>query len=204
MLLDDITIIISSLYSILFIVLIIGWIRIKPFNKIEKEFSSKVSILVPARNEEPNIRQCLEDIQKQNYPKDLLEVIIIDDHSFDNTAEIINLFISEETGMQVQLLQLQDQEGKSDQFGKKTAITIGIENANGDIIITTDADCRINEEWLASIVSCFEKNRAKLVSAPVSFHNENPKPGIHWANRSGCSLDSKQNAQYVQWCQFSL
>src|SRR3569833_29524 len=55
-------------------------------------FHTSISVLIPARNEEKNIRICLDALARQSYPPDLFEVIVIDDHSSDSTAAIVKEF----------------------------------------------------------------------------------------------------------------
>lgn len=105
-----------------------------------------VSIIIPARNEAANITACLRSILAQNYPKDRMEVIIVDDHSEDQTAEQVKTLV----GQNVQLLSL-----ANDKRGKKAALSAGIGVASGEIIITTDADCTMHENWLRSILCLF-------------------------------------------------
>jgi cellulose synthase/poly-beta-1,6-N-acetylglucosamine synthase-like glycosyltransferase len=54
--------------------------------------STYISVIIPARNEEGGIKTCLESITKQTYPENLFEILVIDDHSTDNTASIVRSF----------------------------------------------------------------------------------------------------------------
>ncbi len=56
-------------------------------------FSTRISVLVPARNEAANIAACLDSLFQQSYPTSLYEVIVIDDHSTDRTREIIHSLV---------------------------------------------------------------------------------------------------------------
>ena len=127
---------------------------------------STVSILIAARNEEDKIAFTIEDILKQNYPSGLVELIVVDDHSTDRTFAIVESYADKG----VKLLRLN--EDKALNSYKKKAITEAINLAQGEIIITTDADCRMGPEWLRTIVSYFEQNNCKMVSSPVSYFNE--------------------------------
>ena len=130
--------------------------------------ATKVSIIIPARNEAENIGNLLQDIHQQDYPKELMEVIVIDDHSEDTTGEIA-------TGYDVQLYKLQDLLPQSEVTGvyKKRAIEQAVKKASGKLIITTDADCRVGPQWVKSLVSCFERSGSKLVAAPVLLEQDN-------------------------------
>ncbi|MHA4810117.1 glycosyltransferase [Flavitalea flava] len=135
-------------------------------------FSTKISVLVPARNEEKNIQACLLSLSQQNYPKNLYEVIIIDDHSTDKTWELSTSFYHPElskTG-----LRLADQErGKEPvRAHKKWAIEAGIRVAMGELIVTTDADCRFEPGWLQAIAGFYEKTGARFIAAPVRIEGK--------------------------------
>ena len=81
-----------ALYSILILYYCTGWQELKPYSQPNQEAFTKISLIIPARNEEENIGKLLSSIERQTYPKHLYEVIIIDDHSTDNTATIVNAF----------------------------------------------------------------------------------------------------------------
>lgn len=128
--------------------------------------STLVSILIAARNEEDKIGLTIEDILAQHYPKELIELIVIDDHSTDRTADIVSGY----SASGVKLIKLN--EDKPLNSYKKKAISEAINLAKGELIITTDADCRMHDKWLSTIVSCYEKNDFKLISSPVVFFEE--------------------------------
>ena len=70
-----------------------GWDEC-PLYQSDESFqpSKKVTVIIPARNEEKNIHTCLTSLQKQSYPSLLLEVLVVDDHSEDGTAEVVRNF----------------------------------------------------------------------------------------------------------------
>ncbi|MGN0002428.1 MAG: glycosyltransferase [Sphingobacterium composti] len=158
----------AFVYVLIVIYLRKGWSAI-PFFSTEISPSKKVSVLIAARNEEENIARTIEAILNQNYPASQLELIIVDDHSTDRTAEIIKSY--EDCG--VKLLQLQV--GNRLNSYKKYAITKAIEMASGEIIVTTDADCRMGENWIPTVVGYFEKHNSFLVSSPVVYSEEKSK-----------------------------
>ena len=123
-----------------------------------------VSIIVPARNEEENIGRCLDSLLKQDYPADLMEIIVVDDQSTDRTADIIKKY----QHPSIRLISILEDE----KFGKKSAVAKGIQSASHEIIITTDADCNVNRYWLATMVTCKVKNNAVMIAAPVAFKKE--------------------------------
>ena len=157
--------IISFSYFLLICWYIYGWLRLKRFTEIKNSFVTKVSIIIPARNEESNIENCLQNVFEQGFPKELMEVIVVDDHSTDKTLEKITNYKLQITNLKVIRL-------NENKTGKKAAITSAIAEANGELIITTDADCIMGDKWIGTIVSYYEKYRPKMIAGPVCFHKE--------------------------------
>ncbi len=122
--------------------------------------SPMVSVIVPARNEAANIEACLCSILNQDYPSNKIEVIVIDDDSSDNTAEVVGQVADER-------LHLISQRGNKE-HGKKAALKKGIEKAQGELIVTTDADVIVSKQWLEEIVSAWQGG-AKMILGPVQM-----------------------------------
>ncbi len=106
------------------------------------------------------------DILAQNYPGKFFELIVVDDHSTDRTSEIVASFST----LGVKLIKLDESE-KLNSY-KKKAITEAINLAQGELIITTDADCRMDESWLTTIVSYYESGHYNMISSPVIYFEE--------------------------------
>jgi cellulose synthase/poly-beta-1,6-N-acetylglucosamine synthase-like glycosyltransferase len=104
----------------------------------------------------------------------LLEVIVIDDFSEDNTYDIVSNFTDISN---LKIFKLQDlvDENNIQSVYKKRAIEAAIHKASGTLIITTDADCRLQQHWIHSIVSFYEKEKCALIAAPVGYYNEHTK-----------------------------
>lgn len=143
-----------------------GWRKLPDYKESVKTPQTKVSIIVAARNEERNIADTIDDILAQTYPNSLYELIIVDDHSTDRTAEIVTQY--QHRG--VKLIRLNEKEALNSY--KKKAIAEAISNSSGELIITTDADCRMGPEWLKTIVNYYEQNDFKMISSPVSYFRE--------------------------------
>src|SRR5690606_20355943 len=101
------------------------------------------------------------DILAQDFPGELLEIIVVDDHSTDDTAAIVRTY----AGQGVKLLKLNESEHLNSY--KKKAISLAIEMATGDFIVTTDADCRMERTWLATEINVAEEKGHVLVSSQV-------------------------------------
>jgi cellulose synthase/poly-beta-1,6-N-acetylglucosamine synthase-like glycosyltransferase len=146
--------------------LIKGWASLKRPKINSTAPSTKVTVMIAARNEEERIRYTIDDILAQDYPKYLTEIIMVDDHSTDRTAEIIRSYADRE----VKLLQLN--EDKPLNSYKKKAIAKAIDLSNGDLMIATDADCRMGTKWLSTIVNYFETSGSVMISSPVAYFEE--------------------------------
>jgi cellulose synthase/poly-beta-1,6-N-acetylglucosamine synthase-like glycosyltransferase len=145
--------------------------QLKPF-EISADFvpNTSFSIIVPARNEAVNIGHCIESIFSQQYPQQLFEVIVVDDHSTDETSSIVRQYQQQYANLK--LIQLKDVVmGQLMNAYKKKAISTAIEQANGDWIVTTDADCVISDLWLAHYAAYIQQYQPVFVAAPVLFIN---------------------------------
>lgn len=165
-LINFIATLLTATYSFLILYFILGWIKGKTYSSVSHDFSTMVSIILPVRNEEDNIVTMLEDIVAQNYPAHLYEIIVVDDSSDDNTLEKISHF-------QNRVFNLKVLKGDKNRPGKKQAIASAILESKGELIITTDADCRLGKNWLATFVSYYEgNNKPEMIIGPVSFHRQ--------------------------------
>ena len=161
-----ISVLLTFLYAFVVLFFRTGWLKIRPFKASDKIPNTKVSILIAARNEEDKIAFTLDDLIAQNYPKHLLEIIIIDDHSTDQTSEIIFKYAH----LGVKLIKLDEKEPLNSY--KKKAISEAIKIASGTLMITTDADCRMEKNWISTLVNFYERYDFNLISAPVIYFEE--------------------------------
>jgi cellulose synthase/poly-beta-1,6-N-acetylglucosamine synthase-like glycosyltransferase len=143
----------------------LSWVSIRTWKREGGKPSTKVSVIIPARNESKNIISCLKSISSQTYPESLYEIIIVDDSSDDNTVDAVRGFINKSSLNNIRLIELS---GK-DIHGKKQAISEAIKISIGDFIITTDADCRVTENWISSIVEYYEHYKLAMIAGPVCF-----------------------------------
>lgn len=164
--------VISTLFTLLYAVLMMvyrkGWKAQPILTSTQNKPSTKISIIIPARNEEHNIGVCLDAIIKQDYPKEQYEVIVIDDHSTDNTVEIVNRYKS----ANVRCIKLSNHPTDNTIAYKKKALSIGIAASTGELIVTTDADCFAGPHWLHNIAAIYEKEKPVMIVAPVDFTND--------------------------------
>jgi cellulose synthase/poly-beta-1,6-N-acetylglucosamine synthase-like glycosyltransferase len=159
-------------YVLLILLYKYGW-HSQPYSYPAKGLkpSTKVSVIIPARNEAKNIGNCIRSIMSNNYPTELLEIIVMDDHSTDGTDQIVEEFGKDN----IRCLRLQDflEDGEQLNSYKKKAIETAIGNSSGSLMVTTDADCIVPERWLYNLVALFEDKKPVMMVAPVSFISGN-------------------------------
>ena len=164
--------VICLLYALLITYYRWGWVSMPAFVPEQMPLSTyqtRVSVIIPARNETVNIANCIRSILAQSYPAYLIEIIVVDDHSTDDTAEITQAMALAYTN--VFLIKLSETD--VNMAYKKRAIEAGINKAAGTLIITTDADCTHPKLWLEILVQYQEKTHAQFIAAPVVYITKN-------------------------------
>lgn len=136
--------------------------RQKKYNINENDLPF-VSIIIPARNEEKNIRKCIESISKCDYPSNKFEIIAVNDRSTDKTSDILNELLKSNNNLKI--ININQDNCDKNLKGKAGALQIGIENSKGSIILMTDADCIVHNKWIKSVVSCYSDEKVGLVAS---------------------------------------
>ena len=140
------------------------WWKALPRWKPEKEVDENIfiSVVVPARNEAKHVPALLNAFATQSYPSGNFEVIVVDDFSTDGTAAAVT-----QSGLEnIRVIQ---SAGTSETSSKKKAITTGIQQARGLLIVCTDADCIPGKRWLETINSFYQSTKATFIAMPVKF-----------------------------------
>jgi len=160
---------IFGLYLLLIVYYYKSWLAIPGFQPQTENLKprTKITVIIPARNEEKNIGACLDSVCDQSYPQQLFEVLVVDDHSTDSTASIINNYSTKN----VKLISLKDfvAGGELNSY-KKKAIEVAIQQSTGELIVTTDADCLVPKNWLHTIAAFYEEHQPEFIAAPVSIN----------------------------------
>ncbi len=158
-------------YTVLIIYYRQSWLSIPIFSRpapIAKP-TTRITVIIPARNEEQNIKACLDSICAQSYPKELFEVIVVDDHSTDKTA----VFIDDYADQNIKRIALKDFIDEPLNSYKKKAIEVAIQRSAGELIVTTDADCIVPVNWLQTIAAFYDTRQPAFIAAPVSINCSN-------------------------------
>ncbi|HXB13447.1 MAG TPA: glycosyltransferase [Bacteroidia bacterium] len=153
-------------YSAFIVFHLVSWNRLTFDGKSKNNLHTKISILIPSRNEEKNIGKCLASILAQDYPKELMEIIVCNDQSGDDTKNEA-LKVLESSGINYQYIS-----ATSLPSNKKKAIEGGIKASSGQLILLTDADCTAEKTWVSSMVNSFEESHAKMLCGPVALTDE--------------------------------
>ncbi len=124
----------------------------KEFPRInDKSKLPSATVIVAARNEEDKILRTLISLDKIDYPEGKLEILLVDDQSDDSTGIIIDDFIKDKPRFR----KITTDKHHSKLIGKMRALTYALNQAKGEVILTTDADCEVKPEWVETICSYY-------------------------------------------------
>ena len=162
----------SGIYFAVFVLVTLLENRGSLYTK-EKEFTPKISILVPCFNEERGIAKTLRSIQNSDYPKENIEIIVIDDGSKDKTLEIAKKFSKEDKRIRV---------FSKENGGKYTALNLGIKEAKYPFIATVDADSYLEKNAIRKAVQLFyiDKEAMAVISTIKISNPKNILEGIQY------------------------
>ena len=133
------------------------------FIKENKSFEKKaITVIICARNEQENLKKNLPLVLNQKY--DEFEVIVVNDRSWDDSIEILNNFKNQHSNLKI----VDIPDNKTDNFGKKLAITIGIKAAKNDHLLFTDADCHpLSEYWIKEMSKGFNDDKKIVIGVGI-------------------------------------
>jgi glycosyltransferase involved in cell wall biosynthesis len=149
-------------YAAFIALLIYGFSKVKSFEPIGLLPKTKFSIIVPFRNEIENLPILLNSFSILNYPKDLYEVILVDDES----VEVFNVQCSVLSVQIINTIRMSNSP-------KKDAISTAMQTAKNDWIITTDADCAVHENWLIVLDNYIQVHQVSMIVGAVSYECKN-------------------------------
>ena len=163
-----ILIIILIIYCFFIIWLLEGYkFIIKDFNK-SKKYKPFVTVLIAARNEEKNLDKLLFSLNNQEYPKNLYQIVIVNDRSNDNSKRILDSYTDIISNLKI----INIDRCPSIWAGKKWALHNGIRQSKGELILQTDADCFMSKNWIESMVTPFRDASVGFVSSLTPLINK--------------------------------
>ena len=175
-------------YGAVTAVLVAGLFRLKrPVPAADRQ---PLSVIIAARNEEAHLNALLDSLDRQTFPKDLFEVIVVDDRSTDATSSLLHAAAERFPFLHV----VRIDENRSDLPHKKHALQRGIAAARHEILVFTDADCIAAPEWLDHVSRAFTPE----VGAVAGY-----SPYANVSSRSYLRLEEFTNtlfaASAIQW-----
>lgn len=155
-------------YAAWVITMSIGTIRLQRRQEPSASHNlNSLTVLVAVRNEAEHVSALIDALKAQDYA---CQVIFIDDHSTDNTVQVILEAIADMPNASVISLERG--------AGKKKAIELGVCSTASNIILTTDADCRMGAGWARAINAAFQDPGVQMVLGPVSIQARGAWSGL--------------------------
>lgn len=162
-----ILLLILFIYAITIVQLILGFDKIQTYQLSNSNQKPKTffAIVVPFRNEIENLPQLLESLKNLNYPKELFEIILVDDFSADESVKYIYNWRMQNGAIQTTLLE----NLRISNSPKKDAIARAIPIIKHNWMITTDADCIVNKNWLKTLDNYIQNNDVEMIVGSVTY-----------------------------------
>lgn len=145
-------------YCLVIITLIYGFTKVNLTNHIGLKPKTKFSIIVPFRNESENLPFLLDSLSKLNYPVELFEVILVDDESKEK-------FKSPDLKFKLSIIH----NVRITNSPKKDAIVTALQIVDKEWIITTDADCVVNKNWLLTLDNYIQLHDVAMIAGAVTY-----------------------------------
>lgn len=160
MILFILTLIFSLFYVWIIIAFTIGLKRVLNQNGNGKDKSLSISVIVAFRDEESNLPTLLESVLNQSITRDRFELILVNDHSSDESSSIVESYCKKYNN--IRLLNL-----PHDRCGKKAALALGVDFSIYPVVAITDADCRPSQFWLETISNQVNKGSVLMIGLVI-------------------------------------
>jgi cellulose synthase/poly-beta-1,6-N-acetylglucosamine synthase-like glycosyltransferase len=154
-----ITLIIAGLYSVMILLFATAFMFRKDDNPDSEFDSDFVSVIVAFRNEAHNLESLLNSLLSQNY-KAGYEIILVDDHSDDDFEKVLSQFTDE----RIKVYSL-----PQSMEGKKQALRYAVSKTQAKVLLFTDADCSMSQNWMTIMISQLNSQELKMLCGPVEF-----------------------------------
>lgn len=153
----------TDYFPLLVIIFSIGFVFLAVFNAIGESLGRpralpsvlpRISVVVCARNEERNVRRCIESLLLLDYPREKMEINVVDDESEDHTLEIFKEYADRDERIHVH-----STAGMSHKIpGKQRPLNLGISRSSGEIVLITDADCAVDQGWVKAHLGAYHED----------------------------------------------
>lgn len=140
------------------------WMLYRPFPSIDRVAAPPLTVIIPAYNEGAMVRHSIESVVAADYPRDRLEILVVDDGSTDDTWRYIREAADGHPGLVTALRHDRNR-------GKREALALGFRRACGDIIVTIDSDSVIERNALLAIAGPFRDPKVGAVAGKVLVYN---------------------------------
>jgi hyaluronan synthase len=140
------------------------WFRYRPFMAATLEDAPPLTVVIPAYNEGAMVAQTIDSVARAHYPRERLEILVVDDGSRDDTWEHIERAAAHHAG-RVTTLRFPENRGK------REALAAGFRQARGEILVTIDSDSVIEPDTLLALAGPFRNPRIGAVAGKVLVHN---------------------------------
>jgi len=135
---------------------LISWHRISE-HKPSQVGDVAFDVIIPAKDESTSIGPCLKSVRQSIGSKSNGRIIVVDDQSTDNTAEVAQQYLSERD------LLLSNQT----KSGKKNAVQLALKNTQQSLILATDGDCIVSKHWASLLSNALAANKNEMILGPV-------------------------------------
>ncbi len=155
------------IYALRVLFFITGSLRMRKLSSEtkESEYFPYVSVIIPSRNEEENIADSVKSVAANEYPADKFEIIAVNDRSTDKTGLILQQLLGEVSNLKI--INVEKNQKSGSLKGKPGALQAGMDIAQGEIILMTDADCLVRSGWINAVVRNFQDRKIGLVPSFV-------------------------------------
>ena len=157
------------IYALLILQLILGFKKVKTYERTNLAPKTAFTIIVPFRNEAKNLPKLLQSFSKLNYPHHLIEIIMVDDFSTDSSERICIRWRMDHDTIDTTLLE----NLRLSNSPKKDAIARAMPIAKHEWIITTDADCIVPKNWLLTYDNYIQNNEVEMIVGSVIYKTKN-------------------------------
>lgn len=140
------------------------WLRYRPFHRVSPGEAPRLTVIIPAYNEGAMVLKSIESVARASYPRDRLEVFVVDDGSRDDTWSYIQQAVARWPEL-VQTIRFRQNQGK------RAALAAGFRAGSGDVLVTIDSDSALEPGALLAIAGPFRDPQVGAVAGQVGAYN---------------------------------